>query len=125
MHLHVMVHNQLSTGKTIPLLYFTSPFEFYHQLTEKMTNENMCSKHLVTADGIELQCNIFDKKCVELTSENQWTQPFPLHFCFFFQIDMKILDLHHILVYQYHTSSENLLETVPEVHFSVPQLKDN
>jgi hypothetical protein len=81
-------------------------------------NKTFCD---VTGDGKD--CDISDKKCVELTSENQRTWLFPLQFCFFFQIDMKILGLRQGLVYLYHTSSENLLETISGEHFSVPQLK--
>jgi hypothetical protein len=65
-----------------------------------------------------------DSKKPELTSGNQWTLHLPLHFCFFFQSDMRIPDLHQVLVYQYHIFLESQLETVAEVHSSVPQLQE-
>jgi len=65
-----------------------------------------------------------DSKKSELTSENQQTLQFPLHLCFFFQSDMWIPGLPEVLVYEYHTFLENQLETVAEVHSSVPQLQE-
>jgi len=65
-----------------------------------------------------------DSKKPELTSGNQQTLQFALLLCFFFQNDMRIPDLHQVLVYEHHTFLENQLETVAEVHSSVPQLQE-
>jgi hypothetical protein len=65
-----------------------------------------------------------DSKMPILTSGNQWPLQFPLRLCFFFQSDMRIQGLHQVLVSEYHTFLENQLETVVEVHSSVPQLQE-